>query len=120
MTKFSIKDWQDKHLNEGAKHPKVPHFSKLKRIRDFETFATSIADDGWEFKNFPKKFGSLLDKKAEDGEIDYDQVTGVENYQDFEEFVVHYVTNGQEDWYLLVTMEGDAEAAKNAPKFKTL
>lgn len=120
MTKFSIKEWQDKHFNEGAKHPKAPHFSKLVRVRDFKTFANSITDDGWEFKNFPKKFKSLLDKKAEDGEIAYDQLTGVENYQDSEEFAVHYVTNGQEDWYLLVNMDGKAEAVKNTPKFKTI
>ena len=114
-TKFSIKEWQDNYLNEGASHPK-----DVVKSNDFEKFANQISAAGWEFTNFPKKYAALLDKKSEDGEVAYDQVTGVENYQDFENFVVHYVTDGTEDWYLLVSMTGKSEAVKGAPKFKTI
>ena len=107
--------WLKKKKPSGTAHPK-----DISKMKDFDKFMLELDDSGWEFENFPKKFGSLLDKKAEDGEIAYDQLTGVTNYQDFENWVAHYVTNGQEDWYLLVSATGKVEAVKGAPKFKTI
>ena len=115
MAKFSIKEWKDNFLNEGAGHPK-----DVLKMRDFEQFVADLGDAGWKFDNFPKKYAAALQRKAEDGELAYDQVTGVQSYQDFENWVAHYVTNGSEDWYLLVSMNGKSEAVKGAPKFKSI
>ena len=109
--------WLKKQKPKGTTHPK-----DISKMREFEKFANQLENSGWEFKNLPSKYKSMLDKKASDGELAYDQVTGVKNYQDFENWVAHYVTDGKEDWYLLVTMlaNGKDEAVKGSPKFRSI
>jgi hypothetical protein len=115
--KFNIREWNEKYLYESA----YTHPQDIVKARDFSDFVQNMEDNGWEFKNFPSSKKSALDKFADDAEIAYDQLTGVKNYQDFENFVVHYLSNGKEDWYIYVDSEfKNAQASKGSPKFRNI
>ena len=115
--KFNIREWNEKYLYESA----YTHPQDVVKARDFSDFVQNMWDAGWEFENFPSGKKSALDKVAQDGEIAHDQLTGVKNYQDFENFVVHYLSNGKEDWYIYVDSEfRNVQAVKGAPKFRNV
>lgn len=110
--------WLNKQKPKGTTHPK-----DISKMREFEKFAKDLKKSGWEFKDFPSKYKSLLDKKSSDGSVDNDSyITGVDVYFSGEDWAAYYVTNGKEDWYLLVQMtaSGKDEAVKGSPKFRSI
>jgi len=115
--KFNIREWNEKYLYESA----YTHPQDVVKARDFSDFVQNMWDAGWEFENFPSGKKSALDKVATDGEIAYDQLTGVKSYQDFENFVVHYLTKGSEKYYIYVDSDfRNVQAVKGAPKFRNI
>jgi hypothetical protein len=115
--KFNIREWNEKYLYESA----YTHPQDVVKARNFPDFVQNMWDAGWEFKHFPSGKKSALDKFADDGEIANDQLTGVKSYQDFENWVVHYLTNGKEDYYLYIDSEfKNAQSSKGSPKFRNI
>ena len=116
-TKFNIREWNEKYIYESA----YTHPQDVVKASNFPDFVQNMWDNGWDFENFPSGKKSALDKIANDGEIATDGLTGVKSYQDMENFVVHYLSNGKEDYYIYVDSEfRNVQATKGKPKFKNV